>query len=380
MPSTIEKSEGFTLGTCRKCKKACEKRASWCRVCLNAHKSRLTRERKRRQDNYYKNIKPAKTQADLESGVVLPPDIPTVLYDNYKEPLKPVAGGYGYHGVVALNEARTHIQCHICGNFYQHLPGHLYNTHKTNARSYKQEYGLAQKTALVGEHIREAMIKSKEVRNTGQEGLLPGLRRYYENVAAGLVPAPEKVKRERSHWTLEKQNELGLCPAQTIEKLQQLAKEMGQVPTQDEFKDHYKYRYMSTIRYHFGNWREYCRQAGLTAFVDQRTEANTPEKLIGYLQDFYKEHGRVPMNSDFKRGIITGRYHYFKHFGTLNHARIEAGLPAVIPIPGHRYILVPPEKFDAYQQLKDEVPNKKARAKLGITTKLAFGEIREAGK
>jgi hypothetical protein len=300
----------------------------------------------------------------LKSGQVLSPGTTTILYDNYKEPLKKVEDGFGFYGTVALDESRNHVQCHICGNLYTNLSVHL-PFHKIKTVDYKDKFGLAPKTVLAGEAYRERLVKLREVRvkEGADKGLPEHLKRYYDEVERETGKRGVRVGTKKRHWTLEEQNKAGLCPDQVLEKLTDYIKELGRVPTQDEFKRHYHTRYMSSMRYHFGNWHDYVTAAGYESVKKALESSTTPDQLITYLKEFYEEHKRVPMNSDFKRGIVVGRYHYYKHFGTLNNARVEAGIPAVIPLAGHKYMLIQPEEYMEYLGMKDTITDKRRRNK-----------------
>jgi hypothetical protein len=93
-------------------------------------------------------------------GTWLSPDTPAT-YVGYKEPLDPVASGYGYYGTVATDETENYIQCHICGYFLQQLGNHL-RTHDTNPREYRDEFGISGRTPLVGKALREKLLEVYE--------------------------------------------------------------------------------------------------------------------------------------------------------------------------------------------------------------------------
>lgn len=284
---------------------------------------------------------------------VLSPDTP-LFYDNYKEPLTKVENGFGYMGTLATNETGSHVQCHVCGYFYEALGVHL-RTHNLKAREYKQKFGLGVSTALVGERVREAYIKSRQE----WRGMLrPGLVKYWVDVRAGLIKRPVRKGEKRS---LEQYNKQGVCPEQTLQAIKDLATKFGRTPSHDEFRAVHNGRFHGPILTHFGSWSNAVRLAGMITVGDAKTAATTKPMLIAYLKDFYDRHGRTPMNSDFKRGIIVPRYNYYKEFGTLNVARVAAGIPAVIPMPNRRYVEVPAEEYYKYEAYIDTEPNKRAR-------------------
>lgn len=298
----------------------------------------------------------------FEKGEVLPNTTPT-FYDNYKEPLRRVEKGYGFYGVVAMDETKNFVQCHECGNLYKALGGHT-KVHNLSIVEYKEKYGLKTMTALVGEEVREQRIKNQEMRKESGKyrGQPEHLKKYYDELERTTGKRSAPTNKGVNRWKLEKQNEVGMCPDQIMEKLTDLIKHLGRVPSWEEFRVHYNNRYHSSIQVHFGNWTNFVAAAGFETVQQAREHATSPEQLIKYLKEFYKEHGRVPMNSDFKRGIVVSRYHYFKHFGTLNNARLEADLPAVIPMPNRRYILIGPDDYIEWMKIKDQ--SKRARYRL----------------
>ena len=60
--------------------------------------------------------------------------------------------------------------------------------------------------------------------------------------------------------------------------------------------------------------------------------------MMEYLKQFYELHGRTPVTSDFRRGILPDVGLYNKKFGGLNKARMAAGIPVTIPVNGRYYI------------------------------------------
>lgn len=267
----------------------------------------------------------------------------TLLYENYKEPLKPVeeSEGYGYYGTVALTEDKKHVQCHICGDLFENLGGHL-RGHKIKGRDYKEKFGLALRTALVGEDVRR---RRQELAVKPFNGELPAhLAEYNRKVQSGEI---KHRVRGGDPLSLEKRNQLGLCPEQVLVKIRELADKLGHTPSEDEFKAHYSYRYLGSIRYQHGSYLKAVEKIGLKSAKELKE--HTTEDLIKALQDFHQEHGRIPMTSDFSRGLLPSRNTYFYRFGSLNNARVEAGLNAVVPMPFGQIMELTPEQYAQYK-------------------------------
>lgn len=279
------------------------------------------------------------------SGAAVKYDGQTLLYENYKEPLKPIEKnkGYGYYGTVALTSDKQYVQCHICGNLYSSLGSHL-RKHAITAEKYKEMFQLSMETALISEPVRQKR-QELSVKQLGGKGLPKHLQDYNLKVQTGKI---KHKPPKRSGISLQKRNELGLCPDQVLDKIKDLQEEMGgKTPSFDEFQARYDGKYLGPIKFQHGSWSNAVRKvAGMT-----RDEIRRPdnEQLLQDLRDFHEQNGRIPMTSDFNRGMLRPRTLYFARFGTLNNARIEAGLNAVLPMPFGQVVELTPEQYTDYK-------------------------------
>lgn len=302
------------------------------------------REVRRLHPENDKKIEELRFKRSVKQGLVLEPTTPLV-YENYKEPLRNVENGFGYLGVVAMNEERTHIQCHECGFFFKSLNAHS-QTHGLSIPEYKEKYQLMKKTALIGDSERERRIKVyKNLSDAHHAGVKAMMEQHNADVKSG------KVKKNYStpKWSLEKRNIEGLCPDQLLEKITDLADIIGHTPTAKEMRKKYT-RYTTAIINMFGTWNKAVAMAKLLP-NQMNPQKYTTVELLQWLRDFYEQNNRVPTNSDFARGYLPGQTVYIKRFGNLNYARMEAGIPILIPLGGRRFV----ESLD-YQQYKPKEP------------------------
>lgn len=269
------------------------------------------------------------------------PENVTAVYNDYKEPLKPVEGGFGYMGTLAENEEHTHIQCHICGLFLKSLGTHLKGTHNISASQYKERFGFAQTIGLVSreskaKYQRNAVIQFAPERST--KALVEWRKNLKKN---GQV-----VKRGKP--SLEWRNRKGLCPDQVLERILELKKRLGRVPSQQEFKRYYKGRYFSSIILQHGSYQKAVNKLGLQT-AGQLRRLN-PDKLLADLAYFHETQGRIPMTKDFKNsGLLRPYTTYISVFGTLNNARLEAGLDAIVPLGFGRFVQMTPQEYSDYK-------------------------------
>lgn len=301
---------------------------------------------------------------DAPSGYV-------TLY-NYKEPFMDFQGGYGYQGVLLFDGSSDKVQCHFCGKWFLTLAGHI-GLHGLRASEYKEEVGLAQTTALIGEEVRSKLIAN-------------GLEKRMKNLVVPKTVSEEtrkKISNTLKKNVTEIQNKRGTCPLQLIDRLRKRYVELGRTPEHNEFSAY------KTIIEVYGSFEEACRIADIPyrkpgqtvtkmwtrdeakewirAFVDTNgdlpryTDAvklgkialfnnikegkygkfkelvaealaedgkyrklnflqYTKLDLLKFLREFEKIHRRKPAVSDCKRGLLPGysRYHY--HFGNWKNA------------------------------------------------------------
>lgn len=285
-----------------------------------------------------------------------------LIYENYKEPLKPIpkSKGFGYYGTIAVSADKELVQCHICGNLFKSVSAHL-PQHKITAPEYKEMWQLQKTTALIGESTR----KKYQEKITKSKGLPKHLQEYTRKVQTGEIK-----HRTNTKFTLEQRNKLGLCPDQVLEKIAILRDKMGRMPSSDEFREEYNHRYIGSINFQFGSWTNAVHKLGEQTI--QELKSPDKEKLLEDLVYFFETEGRIPMTSDFNRGLLRDRGVYNREFGSLNNARVEAGLNAILPMPFGQHIELTPDQYFQYKETgqipgyepsKDAIKAKKWRDK-----------------
>lgn len=295
------------------------------------------------------------------------PDGMTILYEDYKEPLKTVkevlGSGYGYIGTLAMSSDREYIQCHICGKLFKTLGRHL-DAHKITAKEYKIEFGLSSSTALMGDSTRN---KHKE-NIAKQDGLPKHLEGYNEKRASGIL------KSGGGKISLQERNKRGICPDQVLERILDLKEKLGRTPSFDEFQDEYKGRFRSAIQYQHGSWTNAIHKLG----DKTRGELRKPDEndLLSEIKDFYDRFGKIPTSSDFNRriGLLRDKNVYIRAFGSLNDARILAGLNALVPISRYMYKEITPQEYFDY---KDGHIDLRSNSKSAIRARERRRKIRE---
>ncbi len=255
-------------------------------------------------------------------------EIKAMLLGPYKEPLKKVEKGYGYMGAITLDVSGK-VQCHICGDVFDNLAKHAAWKHKIKTTDYREKFGISKQTALVSEGEREKMkmkmmairqaMSKKELRE-GLKKMLEGRRRFQERM--------KKEGRWNNYKTLEQKNLRGICPEQLLDLISRCGKEMKKVPTMSEFENFYKtQRYFRPIKETFGTWNDALKKLGMTPHEKfgkappREKYRYTDEELLEALTDFHHRTGKIPTQTDSRRGYLPSQSAYIRRWGSIANAR-----------------------------------------------------------
>lgn len=256
----------------------------------------------------------------------------------YKLPLRKLK--FGYFGAVSITRDGTGIQCHVCGAIKQNLSLHL-RLHGTTVREYREKYGISLNTRLVSESHRNAAItRMLELREKmKREGSYDKIMRLCNEKRIESMKRAIAAGTWKKHPMLKPEdlNKRGICPDQLIELIHDAVRHYGHVPSYAEFMAmHQTNRFATPFRRTFGGWRQAVERAGYRPrqrrFVtpEQGRIRYDEEELVEILANFYRENGRVPTLSDFKRGFLPQWETYTRRFGTMAEARRRAGITEVL--------------------------------------------------
>lgn len=239
---------------------------------------------------------------------------------NYKEPLMPVPKGcHGFMGVLLHDAQEDLVQCHYCGEWQKSLARHIHKHGYANVKQYKQEFGLSNSTALVSEGLRQSLV---------ERGL-----KLAEQFKLNATSAPKGHKRTKGiKSTVEQRNNRGTCHLQLLDKLDQIATEIGHHPTKAEVKALTTLNgkpfsgagLYQSLKVFFGSWNNAIKELHWSDVIQDKF--NKPkrywskERLLIALEDFIRTNSRFPTRSDHKRGILPSAFHYHKEFGGIKKA------------------------------------------------------------
>ena len=226
------------------------------------------------------------------------PDAPCgyVTMYNYKEPFMPFQDpisreGYGYEGVLVFDGETDKVQCHFCGQWFHALGNHIQKEHALSASYYKELTGLSQSTALIGEKYRQKLIENGKERFNN---LRPGGKKSEET--------KRKISETLRNYTRQRQNIVGTCPLQLLDRLQKKAEELGRCPTNRDIT------FNDALVSVYGTFSNACEIAGLTPLKPGQTNRKSQynkQFFVEMFRPFWIKNKSFPKTKDFK--LIFGK-------------------------------------------------------------------------
>lgn len=234
-------------------------------------------------------------------------------------PITPVKVGHGYLGVILRNKKTDQLQCHICGQWHEHLAFHIRFKHKIKCKDYRIKFSLPLNYGLVNSAISKKKSEfQRGSNNTWQKNFLKN------------PPVYDRKKHLRATRygcsNMAFQNKKGACKEQMLRRFMIVADIVGREPTKLDLRT-YDCSLLNLIVNKYGTLNNYRAKNSFTV-----TKANpyyTEEKLISYLRKFYIKNKRKPVSRDFK-GFQSNDYPssvtIFRRFGSWRKALSMAGL------------------------------------------------------
>lgn len=277
----------------------------------------------------------------LSTGELRSPEFAEVNVTNYKEPMIKVEDGFGYYGAITQTNDGLHIQCHICGYYVGRLGSHVANKHKIRPREYNEKYGLRLTEGLLSPAAKWAAqtVYNRRVRKSPAEH-----KAWGERMKAARAASAHKAGGDQ--WSAQTRNEKGHCKDQTLAKLRRVAEMNGGVITQRAYIR--EYSNTDVVLHWFGTWSEAVKAAGAQLHYDKLREKRSEDvvRILKGIQIFYEETGRTPQTADFDSSDhLPGQSRVTKLFGSLNTARMAAGVPTLV-YAGRDWVEIPPANIN----------------------------------
>lgn len=237
-----------------------------------------------------------------------------VILGRYKEPLMKYEKGYGYQGALVFDGKSGDVQCHICGKWFHSLQAHIRYEHKLTARLYRSETGLARRTALISESLRNKLIEMKIGEKRVKSFSFKGRKHS--------IATRKKIAEALRVSSMEYKNIRGTCPEQILDRLQKMTQKFGRTPTEKEMGGLY-----NTTKKVYGSIETACRLAGIQYRVPgtnkdfgRNSRKYSNEFLIQMIKEFRAINSREPSYSDIRRKFIPSYELYWQRFGGLRKA------------------------------------------------------------
>jgi hypothetical protein len=204
--------------------------------------------------------------------------------------------GFGFKGVVIEDSKNGKIECSVCGKWFSQVSHSHLETHGLTATEYKRKFGLLTSTAL----------KSKQMR-INQSKVMIELRKNNKNNRYSFKRGNSySANRKGNPKSVESKNKFGVCELQILERVKELAQELGKTPTLIDLKNRYGWGIMASIHSTYGSYIKVCNRLGLTA--------NFSNYSPKYSREYFLEKAlsNEPSFRIFTRNESRALYRWFK--------------------------------------------------------------------
>jgi hypothetical protein len=190
---------------------------------------------------------------------------------------------------------------------------------------YREKFKLSPTTSLVSEMERQKM------KEQGLRLFLSMTQKQRKEALAKARASRGKNGHKQPKESLENKNKKGTCPDQLLAKITEVKEKLGHTPSLKEFmKETGGQRFKHLIFKTFGSWKEALSMLGLEQKEQKqhggRTQKQTDDELLKYLELYTLENGKRPTTSDCKRGLLPPYETYRNRFGSFETARQLAGV------------------------------------------------------
>jgi len=246
----------------------------------------------------------------------LPENIETLF--KVEPPVTRIKNGYGYIGVLLRDKEKDLLQCHMCGEWTQHLSAHTRWQHGILSREYKIKFGLPLSFPMVSRRLSKVM-SDNVVNGKGRNWLIKHKKGN---------PKTRKNKKpiNNSDYGLNSasfRNKKGLCDEQIERRFLIVADIVGRNPTDTDLRRHdSKLLYVLSER--IGGTNTYRKKMGYD--INHIQQKRTKEEVLIMIKELAVKMGGGYSQRIFKKRFNISSDTITKMFGGWNKALIECGL------------------------------------------------------
>ena len=218
----------------------------------------------------------------------------------YIPPFEKVKDGFGYLGVILEDYESGKLLCNICGEWFEKLNSHLFNTHKITSNEYKEKFGLSKSTALMSKKLR---LKQSEVMIRLNKKNPKCFHRSHAGFGKNNKWAGNRKNKPKSIETI---NKYGICNLQICDKVMKLKDKLRKTPTLIDLQNEYGNVFIGHINKRYKSYIKLCQKLEMTP--------NFSNYYPKYSREYFIEKGMsiYPSIRNLTRGEGRALYRYFK--------------------------------------------------------------------
>jgi len=226
---------------------------------------------------------------DIKLG--LPEHIETVF--KVEAPIEELKKYHGYKGVLLRDTDKDLVQCHLCGEWYQHLQKHVTTGHKMKEFTYRKKFGLPLHFPLCNKKYSEVARKT----------LLSNIKNNPPSRSKGrrknLITKKGKANHFYSYNNASWDNKKGACPEQLNKRYLAVADIVGADPSKLDLAKYDPPLYSMIVRRGM-TLNTFRAKYGYT--VRPKSKKVSEHEIIGAMRKIYLNKGKVPATRDFWSG------------------------------------------------------------------------------
>lgn len=230
---------------------------------------------------------------------------------NWEDKAPFVPSGKSVLGAVEYDKDSDTLKCHECGKWVEHLGNHVL-VHDLTSREYKAKHGINLRSSMISRSASAALSRAARGRGI-----------FFKGIRGNRSGSRPRARGTASQTKFELRNIRGTCRAQLIHRLNKLSEDLGRNPSSRDMKA----AGLGSAEKILGTgWTNELRKLAGLEPLGRGKHVASRAVLLEVLRDFFVLNGRVPTTRDFRTGLLPDIKAYYRYFGCMANAYMEAGL------------------------------------------------------
>lgn len=157
-------------------------------------------------------------------------------------------GGFGYLGVMLIDNLTDNVQCHFCGWWFKSVSNHV-RGHGMTSAEYRMKVGLYKSASMMGIQALKRFSNATKKAGTWQKNLAKGSATIRQH----------SPKKNTGNYTYQHKNKWGTCEEQLKSRLLKAIEKHGKIKIVSEELSLY-----NALKRRFGSYDEAIKYYGIS--------------------------------------------------------------------------------------------------------------------